>query len=207
MEDQWLAWGKRLQAVASTGLHFTTDPYDRERYFEVADIANGMLAQLGRVPIARVEGLVSDFAKGYATPKVDVRGAVIRDGHVLLVQEKTDRRWTLPGGFADVGYSPAENIVKEIREEAGLAVVASRLYCVRHKAKHPYNPDVRDFYTLFFLCDADGDEEPAPGHETLEARYFAFNALPELSRSRVLEADIFAAFAFHENPALATAFD
>ncbi|MDR3438028.1 NUDIX hydrolase N-terminal domain-containing protein [Telmatospirillum sp.] len=76
MEDQWLTWAKQLQAIASTGLHFCKEEFDRDRYRAVADIANGMLAQLGNVPIERIAGLVSDFAKGYATPKVDVRGAV-----------------------------------------------------------------------------------------------------------------------------------
>src|SRR5262249_26893893 len=94
MEDQWLTWAKRLQAIASTGLHFCKDDFDRQRYREVATIAHSMLASLGNIPIERVEGLFSDFAKGYATPKVDVRGAVIEDGKVLLVREKSDGRWT-----------------------------------------------------------------------------------------------------------------
>src|SRR5258708_4914238 len=79
MEDQWLKWAKRLQAIASTGLHFSKDDFDRERYREVATIAQSMLASLGNIPIKRIEGLLSDFAKGYATPKIDVRGAVIED--------------------------------------------------------------------------------------------------------------------------------
>jgi hypothetical protein len=103
MEDQWLKWAKRLQAIASTGLHFSKEDFDRERYREVATIAHSMLASLGNIPVERIEGLLSDFAKGYATPKIDVRGAVIDDEKVLLVREKSDGLWTLPGGFADVG--------------------------------------------------------------------------------------------------------
>src|SRR5215471_19075679 len=153
MEDQWLTWAKRLQAIASTGLHFSKDDFDRQRYRDVAAIAQSMLASLGNIPIERIEGLLSDFAKGYATPKIDVRGAVIEDGKILLVREKSDGCWTLPGGFADVGRSAAENVVKEMQEEAGIAVSARGLYAVRHKAKRPYDPDARDFYKLFFLCE------------------------------------------------------
>jgi ADP-ribose pyrophosphatase YjhB (NUDIX family) len=196
MEDRWLTHAKRLQGIASTGLHFARDPYDRERYAEIAAIANAMLSDLGGVPIERIEGLVSDFAKGYATPKVDVRGALIEDGRILLVRERSDGLWTLPGGFADIGLSAAENVAKEVEEEAGLAVEVRALYGVRHKAKQPYEPDARDFYKMFFLCGREGRGAPRPGPETLDAAFFAPGALPELSRARVTESDIGAAFDF-----------
>ncbi|WP_129790748.1 NUDIX hydrolase [Sphingosinicella sp. CPCC 101087] len=207
MESLWLAHAKRLQAIASTGLHFARDPFDRERYAEVAQIANAMLAELGSVPIARIEGLVSDFAQGYATPKVDVRGAVIEDGRVLLVRERSDGRWTLPGGFADVGLSAAQNIAKEMREEAGIEVAVAGLYAVRHKAKRPYEPDARDFYKLFFLCERESDAVAVAGHETSGADFFAPDALPELSLGRVTEADIAAAFAYRGAALPVTLFD
>ncbi|HWH16836.1 MAG TPA: NUDIX hydrolase [Allosphingosinicella sp.] len=207
MESQWLTYAKRLQAIASTGLHFSKDEYDRERYAEVGEIAGAMLAELGRVPVERIASLVSDFAKGYATPKVDVRGALIEDDHVLLVRERSDGLWTLPGGFADVGRSAAQNVEKEIREEAGLAVAARGLYSVRHKAKQPYDPDARDFYKLFFLCERVGAGEPVAGAETSEARFFPRGRLPKLSRARVIEEDIEAAFAFHASDLRVTMFD
>jgi ADP-ribose pyrophosphatase YjhB (NUDIX family) len=207
MESQWLTYAKRLQAIASTGLHFSKDEFDRDRYQEIADIANSMLAELGNVPVERISSLVSDFAKGYMTPKVDVRGAVIEGGEVLLVQEKSDGRWTLPGGFADVGRSAAENVVKEIREEAGLRVSARSLYSVRHKAKQPYDPDVRDFYKLFFLCDRIDAGIPRFGSETTDVGFFPPDRLPNLSRGRVVERDIEAAFAFHDGSMRITSFD
>jgi len=193
MEDKWLAWAKQLQAISSTGLHFTQDAYDRDRYEKVAEIANAMLAAIGSVPIQRIESLVSDFAKGYATPRVDVRGAVVRGDKVLLVQEATDRLWTLPGGYADVGVSPAENVVKEIFEEASINVTARSLYSIRHKAKHDYDQDVRDFYKLFFLCEQVDDESPAPGLETIGVGFFGLEELPPLSTGRVIYSDIEAA--------------
>lgn len=143
MEDLWLMHAKRLQAIASTGLYYAKDEFDRERYREVGEIANGMLAALGDVPIERISSLVSEFAKGYATPKVDVRGALIENGKILLVQERSDGRWSLPGGFADVGHSASENIRREILEEAGISVSVHNLYAIRHKAKGPYEPDAR----------------------------------------------------------------
>ncbi|NEZ68017.1 NUDIX domain-containing protein [Leptolyngbyaceae cyanobacterium CCMR0082] len=195
MEDLWLAWAKRLQSIASNGLLFSSDEYDRERYREVADIANRMLSTLGSVPIGRIEDLVSDFASGYATPKVDVRGAVIRDERILLVREATDQLWTLPGGFAEVGCSPAENVEKEIWEETSLRAKAKSVYGIRHKAKHNYDPDVRDFYKIFFICEG-LEGEPEPGAETMDVGFFDLEALPPLSTGRVLESDLVAAFRF-----------
>jgi ADP-ribose pyrophosphatase YjhB (NUDIX family) len=207
MESLWLAYAKRLQAIASTGLHFSKDEFDAERYREIADIANAMLAQIGNVPIERIVGLVSEFAKGYATPKVDVRGAVIEGDAVLLVRERSDGLWTLPGGFADVGRSAAQNVEKEVFEEAGIRVSADRLYGVRHKAKRPYDPDARDFYKIFFLCRRVDAERPVAGIETSEARYFRRGDLPLLSRARVIEADIEAAFAHAADTRQAAFFD
>jgi ADP-ribose pyrophosphatase YjhB (NUDIX family) len=200
MEDQWLQWAKRLQAIASTGLHFSKDEFDRERYGEVAAVAQAMLASLGSIPIERIEGLLSDFAKGYATPKIDVRGAVIADGKVLLVREKSDGLWTLPGGFAEVGLSATENVIKEIREEAGIRASVTALYSVRHKAKQAYEPDIRDFYKMFFLCRRIDADPLEPGSEIVDAAFFARDGLPQLSKGRVIESDIEAAFVFHENP-------
>ena len=207
MEENWLRYAKRLQAIASTGLYFSTNAYDRERYEEIGTIANGMLAELATVSPERITGLVSEFAKGYATPKVDVRGAVFEGDEILLVREKSDGLWTMPGGFADVGLSAAENIVKEIEEEAGLTVVASSLYSVRHKAKHPYAADTRDFYKMNFICDRIGISEPAAGPEITEVGYFPLDSLPPLSSGRVIRSDIEAAFAFRTSPIGVTVFD
>ncbi len=196
MENTWLNHAKQLQAIASTGLHFCKDEFDRERYLQVAEIANTMLCELAAVPLARIAGLVSDFAKGYATPKVDVRGALIEGEEILLVREKSDRLWTLPGGFADIGLSAGQNIAKEFMEEAGIRVSPRALYSVRHKAKYEYSQDVRDFYKMFFLCSRLDDSLPTCGGETIDVDFFPLNALPPLSKGRVIEADIQMAFAF-----------
>lgn len=207
MEGQWLSLVKRLHAIASTGLHYGQGDYDRERYQEIATIARGMLAALADGPMPGLENLDADFGFGYATPKVDVRGAVFRGDSILLVRELSDDRWTLPGGFADVGLSPSENVVKEIWEEASVKVTAKSLYGVRHKARHEYSPDVLDLYKLFFLCERVDDAEPKPGLETVEARFVARNEMPPLSRGRTLEKDIAAAFAVRDNPQCVAYFD
>ena len=194
MEQIWLTWAKQLQAIASTGVHFADDPYDRERYTEVAHIAQQMLSALGSVPIEKIEGLVTDFAKGYATPRIDVRGAVIQNDQILLVQEKTDGLWSLPGGYADVGLSAAENVAKEISEEANIKVGVMSLYSVRHKAKHAYSEDARDFYKFFFLCEQTDEADPTPGLETGNVGFFTLNELSALSQGRVIPEDITAAF-------------
>jgi len=207
VEDQWLQWAKRLQAIASTGLHFGSGDFDKERYTEVGEIAHLMLSALGEVPLQRIQALVPDFAQGYATPKVDVRGAVFDGERILLVQERTDGLWTLPGGYADVGLSAAENIVKEIAEEAGLEVRARQLYAVRHKAKHGYRPDTRDFYKFFFICEQVRCTPPAPGLETLAAGFFGIDEIPALSTGRVIAEDIAAAFRHRNDPRRMTLFD
>ncbi|XOV84771.1 MAG: NUDIX hydrolase [bacterium] len=207
MEDQWLTWAKRLQALASTGLHFDVSEHDNERYREVSDIAQRMLAGLGQLPLEQISNMHPDAAQSYATPLIDVRGAVFRGDDILLVQEKSDQRWTLPGGYADVGLSAAQNIEKEIAEEASLTVRARALYAVKHKAKHPYKPDVRDFYKFFFLCEALDEVDPQAGFECLDAGYFPVHQLPELSTGRVIAADIEAAHRFRGEPLRFTAFD
>ena len=207
MEDLWLASAKRLQALAATGLHFASDPYDQERFEEIAALAETLLGAIGEVPADRIRGLLPDFAQGYVTPKIDVRGAVISDGHVLLVRELSDGLWTLPGGYAEVGLTAGANIEKEIFEEAGVRVAARRLYAVRHKASHDYDPDVRDFYKLFFLCEQLDDAVPEPGLETGGADFFTPDALPALSKGRVLEKDIVAAIEFQRDPTRACLFD
>lgn len=193
-EDIWLARIKRLLALAETGQHFTKDPFDRERYDEIAEMARDMMADLGGVPVAQIQGLFHKHQGGYATPSLDIRGAIIRDDRILLVRERSDGRWAMPGGFADIGSSPAENIEREVLEEAGLEVRAERLFAVRHKARHPYPLDPKDFYKLFFLCKQIGDSDPTTGPETSDVGFFPQDDLPELSPSRIIIEDILEAF-------------
>jgi ADP-ribose pyrophosphatase YjhB (NUDIX family) len=207
MEDIWLNWAKRIRAIASTGMHYARDQYDAERYQELYAIALQMLAHLGGVPLSRIEQLVSQTSKGYETPKVDVRGAVFSGERILLVQEISDGLWTLPGGYAEVGSSPSENVIAEVWEEARLKVVPKSLYAIRHKAKHEYPQDVRDFYKLFFICERVDDRDPAPGPEVAALGYFEQQKLPPLSTGRVLPKDVHAAFMYMRASKPNTEFD
>lgn len=206
MEDIWLARAKRLQALAATGLHFSEEEYDLERYHEVDMIAREMMADLGKVPLAALAGLPS-AAEGYATPKIDVRAAVVRDDKVLLVREARDGLWTLPGGFADVGLSAAENAVKETWEEATLRVSVVKLIQVRHRAKSADEPDYLDFYKFFFLCEADARDDPMPGPETTDAQFLSVEELPPMSLGRSNPEDVSRALRHAQTPNLTTEWD
>lgn len=207
MASEWLTWAQRIQALASTGAHFGASEFDVERYEELGEIAHAMLQQITDAPLETLETLPPEFASGYATPQIDVRGALMRGDQILLVREKADGLWTLPGGYADVGFSAAENCAKEIFEEAGLEVQVTRLIAVRHKAKHPYRPDIRDFYKFLFLCADDAEQMPQAGMETLDARMFGRHEIPELSTGRVLLKDIELAFDAFADPSLPAVFD
>jgi ADP-ribose pyrophosphatase YjhB (NUDIX family) len=207
LEHSWLAKAKKLAAIASTGLHFGESEFAHERYHEIHGIASAMLADLGEVSIKKIENLLGPTGTGYETPRVDVRGAVFRAGKILLVKEKLDGLWTLPGGYADVGISAADNIVKEVEEEANIAVRAGKLFAVVHKAAHEYDMDIRDFYKFYFLCEQKGDAEPTTGPETTAVGFFSLDNLPPLSTGRVIEKHIRLAAEHLNNPTLPTYFD
>jgi ADP-ribose pyrophosphatase YjhB (NUDIX family) len=188
MEPSWLLWARELQAIAQTGLEFAKDPYDRERYIRIRALAARMMAQAAGADAAWVEELFAGQF-GYATPKVDVRGAVIRDdGRILLVREVADSgRWSLPGGWAEVNQSPREAVVREVLEETGFAVSVRKLAAVYDRARHPHLPP-RPFhvYKLFFVCEIVGGTAQT-SRETSEVAFFAEDEVPsDLSIARVL---------------------
>jgi ADP-ribose pyrophosphatase YjhB (NUDIX family) len=205
---RWLLWVREMQALAQTGLAFTRDQYDRERYQQLQGLAARITAEHAGVAESEVEAIFN-AQTGYATPKLGVRGAVFRDGRVLLVREiADDHRWTLPGGWADVNESPSQAVVREIREEAGVLVRPYKLAAVWDQARHPHNV-IRPFHVwrLFFLCEIIGGE-PKCGPETSEVEFFSEAELPaELSTRRVLLPHIKRMFEHRRRPELATEFD
>ncbi|WP_282604984.1 NUDIX hydrolase [Pelagibius sp. Alg239-R121] len=205
-ESRRLTWARQLQALAQTGLTFASDPYDIERYQAARALAVEMLAAIGEADAHAVTALF-DGETGYATPKVDVRGVVIRDERILLVKEITDGKWALPGGWADVNASPSENVEREIFEESGYRARVTKLAAVYDRLKHPHEPPHPfHIYKMFFICELLGGDA-RPSVETSEVGFFEATDLPELSRGRVLEAQISRMFEHHRNPALATDFD
>jgi len=207
----WLAWAKRLRAIAQTGNAYSRDPYDLERFDEVHGIAEQMLAALVDVPPARIRGIFLP-EQGYPTPKLDVRGGVFRVGaagglEVLLVREESDGRWSLPGGWADEHDSPRGSIEREVAEESGYRVTAVRLVALKDRSQHPYRPPrLERIYKLFFLCEMLGGEA-APSLETTDAGFFALDALPELSSGRTLADDVTMLADYHRQPELPLHFD
>lgn len=208
MEPAWLVWARELQAIAQTGLAFATSVYDRERYTAIRSIAARMMAAHSDANFVHVEALFTQQT-GYATPKVDVRGAVIEDGRILLVREIEDfGRWAMPGGWADVNHSPSESVIREVREESGLEVTVRKLAAVYdrtrqgHTPPHPFN-----VYRLFFICDVVGGV-PKAGLETSEVAFFDENQIPEdLSLARVLPHQIRRMFEHARDNDLPTDFD
>ena len=172
MNYQWLEWAKRIQALSQTGLAFSKDVFDIERYEELRKISVEIMSEYTGLEKNKINDLFTN-EKGYQTPKVDVRGVVFKDNQILMVKENKDEKWALPGGFCDIGLSPSENVVKEIKEESGFDVVPSRLIAVFDKNKHPHPPDPYHFYKLFILCEIIGGEATA-GIETSNVQFFRF---------------------------------
>ena len=155
MDLRWLDLAQRLQAISQTGLAFASDPYDIERYEAVRAIAAEIIATHSDTDQGYIQGLFASEA-GYATPKVDVRGAVFRDSAILLVKERSDGGWTLPGGWADVGDSPSDAVVREIVEESGYQTRAVKLLALYDRNKHGHPPYPFHAYKIFFLCELIG---------------------------------------------------
>lgn len=205
MESQLLAWAKRLQAMAQNGLTYSKDHFDIERYKALRAIAAEMAATQGKVDASVVYDLFA-FETGHATPKVDVRGAVFRDDTILLVHERQDGGWTLPGGWADVGEPPSEAVVREIVEESGYQTRAVKLLAVYDRDRHGHPPIPYYVYKLFFQCELIGGT-PSESSETDGVGFFHEDALPPLSLSRVTQTQIARLFAHARHPEWPTDFD
>jgi ADP-ribose pyrophosphatase YjhB (NUDIX family) len=205
-DARWLEWNQRLQAIAQNGLTFARDAYDLERYQAIRRIAAEMLAAGSGLPSAAVLGILEQETN-YATPKVDVRGVVFREDKLLLVRERSDGKWTLPGGWADVCASPAENVVREIHEESGFLTRATKMLAVFDRSKHPHEPPFAfHVYKIYLLCTIIGGQE-AVSLETDSVGFFGETEIPELSVDRVTAGQIRRMFEHHRNPGLPTDFD
>lgn len=202
---EWLIWARKIHALAQNGLTYTEGKFDRERYTQLQELAAEILAMHGGEEKERVLGLFRR-ENGYMTPKVDVRGAVFHEGELLLVREREDGGWTLPGGWADVGESPSEAVIKEIREESGYETRAAKLLAVWDRDRHGHPPLAWYVYKLVFRCEVIGGA-PADSIETQGARFFPEDAIPDLSRSRVVESQIRRLFEHLRDPDLPTDFD
>ena len=204
-EPEWLVIGREMRAIAQIGLTFCKDTFDRQRFERIRELGASLIARGGEEDLEKVLGLFQQDA-GYATPKVDVRGAAFRDGKVLLVREISDGCWTLPGGWADVNQTPAQCVVREIAEESGFEARALKLAAVHdYRKRHPPR-HIDSIYKLFFICELIGGSAQ-PSDETSEVGFFSRDALPPLSRGRTTEEQIALMYAHSEFPDLPTQFD
>lgn len=186
-QSPWLNWAVELQALAQAGLHYSRDPFDVERFQRVREIAAEMLADRTELPLEKVKDLFC-CETGYQTPKLDTRAAIFQDGKILLVRENSGK-WSLPGGWVDVNVSVLENVVKEVREEAGLEVTPERVIAVQDREKHNRPVYAWKVCKIFVLCAARGGAF-APNLETVESGWFTPDALPPLAEEKNTEEQV-----------------
>ncbi|MFV0448373.1 MAG: NUDIX hydrolase [Vibrio sp.] len=197
--SKWLEWAKQIQAIGQAGKAYSKDKFDLERFDQISDISHQMFAELSDTPVERVAELFIPEA-GYPTPKVDLRAAVIKDNKILLVREREDDCWSLPGGWADVCETASQGIVREVLEESGYVVNSPRLVAIKDRDVHPYFPKFPyHIYKMFFLCEFESGEA-VTNIEISDIGFFALDELPKLSEGRVLPCDIELMFEHYLDP-------
>lgn len=182
---RWLEWTREIQGLCQTGLAFAGTDYETQRYTRLNEIAAEIIASHTGLPQGE---LAQNFSAqpGYATAKIDVRGAVVREGKILLVQERRDEKWCMPGGWADVGDIPSEMVAREVWEESGFKVVARKVVAVFDANRGGRPLEFFHAYKIIFLCEIIGGAA-RPSDETMAADFFSFDELPPLSSQRTNE--------------------
>jgi len=188
MQERWLDWAIRLQAIAQGGLFYSKDKYDLERFQQIRDLAAEIISEHTDLEMDKVRDLFC-CEKGYQTPKVDVRAVIIENDRILMVKEQIDGKWSLPGGWAEVDLSLGENVMKEVKEEAGLDVAVQRLLAVLDARKRNPEPAPYGIYKIMVECRRISGSFIA-NIETSECGFFAFDELPELSTGRITREQI-----------------
>jgi ADP-ribose pyrophosphatase YjhB (NUDIX family) len=201
----WLRWAQQMQAIAQAGLAYSQNVYDRERYQQIRTLAIEIVGSFSDAPEAELHWALS-AGRGYPTPKVDVRAVVIRGGEVLLVRESRTGGWTFPGGWADVGDTPAGAAERETLEESGYRVRATKLLALLDKSRHEHPPSLDYTYKVLIGCELLGGA-PATSHETDAVGFFARSELPPLDLDRTTPGQIEIAYAHAADPSRPTDFD
>ena len=201
---KWIEWAQEIFSLSQSGLTYSGNQYDIERYKRLQEISAEIIASQSQI---EKETVLDSFSMqaGYITPKVDVRGAVVNDGKILLIQERADDRWAMPGGWADLGNSPRSVAEREVWEESGFRVRAEKVVAVIDANRiQPF--EFYHAYKLIFLCTL-LEGEPRTSYETLAVDFFDPAHLPPLSIYRTNEDMIKEVFAHIQNPNRPTAFD
>ncbi|PGM96702.1 NUDIX hydrolase [Bacillus cereus] len=194
MTVKWIDWVKQIQSIAQAGLTYSKDVYDLERFQQLRDISIAMMSHYTKTDWEVVENLFASET-GYQTPKVDIRAVIFQNEKLLFVKEKSDGKWALPGGWADIGYTPTEVAAKEVLEETGYKVAQFRLLAIFDKEKHQPSPSATHIYKVFIGCEIVGGEKKL-SIETEDIDFFSENEIPDLSIARNTEWQIKEMFAF-----------
>ncbi|MCE4566586.1 NUDIX hydrolase [Maribellus sp. CM-23] len=203
--QHWLTIAKKINSIAQTGLAFTKDKFDRERYTELLDLSIEILNNITDIDTGKLN-FVFNRDIGYQTPKVGIRAVVFENEKILLVKEKMDGKWSLPGGYADTGMLPSEIAVNEVKEESGYDVKPLRILGLIDYNKHQERPFPFDVYQLFMECEIIGGQ-PQTGIETSDVGFFDITDLPELSERRVTKQQILKMHELYQNKDMAPIFD
>jgi ADP-ribose pyrophosphatase YjhB (NUDIX family) len=205
LPPRFLEWAREIQALAQTGFHYAQDDYQRDRCKRLMHIAAEMISQNSGVDGLQLEEAFTRQI-GYATPKIDVRAAVFRDQKILMVRERADGRWTMPGGWADVGDTPSEAAEREAWEEAGFHVRALKVVGV-YDANRTNPLEVFHAFKIVFLCDI-VNGEARPSLETSEVGFWSEDEMPDVfSGGRTTPRQVRDAFNALRNPDCPTVFD
>lgn len=188
MSKKWLDWAKELQQLSQNALAYCKDPYDIERFERIRAISVEIMSEYTDLPMERVKDLFAGD-EGYQTPKIDIRAVIIKDEKILMVKEILDGKWSLPGGWADVGYSVYDNIIKESHEEAGAVVEPFKVIAILDRNKHKKDDYPFTIYKIFVACKYIRGEH-VENIETSESGFFPLDGLPDLSSTRNTKAQI-----------------
>lgn len=206
MSIDWFGIVTRLKAISQAGKFFAKDGYELKRHEDIEEITAEILASHTDADKDTALSILQQDT-GYPTPKSDCRGAIFRDDKILLVKEISDGGWTLPGGWCDVGLTPAENVVREVREESGFEVKVVKLAAVYDRDKQGHTPPYPyNIYKMFFICEIIGGKAKT-SNETSEVNFFALDEIPSLSLARTLPKQIARMHEHKQDPNLPTDYD
>jgi ADP-ribose pyrophosphatase YjhB (NUDIX family) len=201
----WLQWARELHQIGQAGLYYSQNEFDRQRFSRLMSLSAEIIDRQSDISAEKVKAALS-AQPGYVTPKVDVRGAVFRENQILMVQEITDGCWSMPGGWADVNYPPSFMVEREVWEETGLRVKATRLVGI-YEANHDREPiPVFHSYKVVFLCEELGGEITT-SFETPRVGFFPIDQIPPLSIYRTNPRILRDAHLRHLDPSIQAAFD
>ena len=197
-KEKWLEVAKKLQSIAQAGLEYSKDKYDIERFQEIREISIDILENHTDMERERIKDLFA-CETGYQTPKIDIRAAIFREDEILLVKEKLDGKWSLPGGWADIDLSIRENLIKEAMEEAGAKIIPLRILAIYDRNRNVNIPFPHSVYKIFVQCKY-LESKFVENIETEETGFFSVDQLPELSETRNTASQIKMCFRYKDRP-------